>query len=320
MNIIETKLKFLPLDKRTKTDLIILHHAVFNGTVEQIHNMHLNKGWSGIGYHFYVRKDGKIYRGRPEDMIGAHAYGFNTTSIGICFEGNFEKDIMSDKQTEAGQDLVDFLKNKYKVGKVIGHKDVNKTACPGKNFPFDKITKPIVEKPKGEFNVAKTYKNGRTKENVFADTSLKFKTGSLNAREICECLDIVKGKYLVKYKVDDKDEFKTGFVKYRWRCQMRYIVKKVVNGYEFTHIEEKETLDGAKVEVIKGRNTLQEDKIKKAIEELQEQINEHKEHLKEEELQKVLADYVENLTTDLEVKENQIKNLNEFLEEINKIK
>jgi hypothetical protein len=89
----------------------------------------------------------------------------------------------------------------------------------GKNFPFDNIVKPIeikVEKPKGEFNVAKTYKNGSTKENVFADTSLTFKTGSLNAREICECLDIVKGRYLVKYKVDGKDEFKTGFVKYRW--------------------------------------------------------------------------------------------------------
>lgn len=211
MNIIDEKLKFMELTKRNKTDTIILHHAVYNGTVNGIHNIHLNKGWSGIGYHFYIRKDGSIYRGRPEEMVGAHAYGFNSTSIGICFEGNFEIDIMSELQIQSGNELVNYLKDKWKLIKVIKHKEVNATACPGKNFPFDKIVKPI---NKEEFNVAKTYKNGSTKENVYADTGLTFKTGSLNPKEICECLDMVKGRYLVKYKVDGKDEFKTGFVKY----------------------------------------------------------------------------------------------------------
>jgi N-acetyl-anhydromuramyl-L-alanine amidase AmpD len=130
MKIIDTSLKFLPLNKRARTDTIILHHAVYNGTVNGIHNIHLNKGWSGIGYHFYIRKDGSIYRGRPEDMIGAHAYGFNSTSIGICFEGNFEIDIMGVAQILAGNELVNYLKDKWKVSKVIKHKDINATACP----------------------------------------------------------------------------------------------------------------------------------------------------------------------------------------------
>lgn len=62
--------------------------------------------------------------------------------------------------------------------------------------------------------MAKTYKNGSTSEPVYADTGLTLKTGSLDAYEICECLAIVEGKYLVKYKVNGKNTYKTGFVKY----------------------------------------------------------------------------------------------------------
>ena len=48
-----------------------------------------------------VRKDGSVYRGRREDTVGAHAYGYNSTSIGICAEGNFEVDIMGEAQKQA---------------------------------------------------------------------------------------------------------------------------------------------------------------------------------------------------------------------------
>lgn len=68
---------------------------------------------------------------------------------------------------------------------------------------------------KEEFNVAKTYKNGSTEEPIFADTTLKLKTGSLNPWERCECLAIVNGRYLVKYKVDGTTStYKTGFAEY----------------------------------------------------------------------------------------------------------
>ena len=65
VKVIDVGLKFNgALSKRTKTDYIILHHsASSNASVEAIHNYHMNgRGWKGIGYNFYVRKDGKIYQ------------------------------------------------------------------------------------------------------------------------------------------------------------------------------------------------------------------------------------------------------------------
>ena len=67
---------------------------------------------------------------------------------------------------------------------------------------------------KEEFEVAKTYKNGSTVEAVYADTNLTKKTGSLSKNEVCECLGIVNGRYLVKYKVTGTSNYKCGFVKY----------------------------------------------------------------------------------------------------------
>lgn len=140
MNIIEKTYTLNgTLQKRTKTDMIILHHRAGNGDVEGIDKIHKNQGWTCIGYHFYVRKDGSIYRGRKEDTVGAHAYGSNYTSIGICAEGNFETDIMSEAQKNSIKELVAYLKNKYNISTVKRHKDVNATACPGKNYPFDEI-------------------------------------------------------------------------------------------------------------------------------------------------------------------------------------
>ena len=140
MNIIEKTYTLNgTLQKRTKTDMIILHHRAGNGDVEGIDKIHKNQGWTCIGYHFYVRKDGSIYRGRKEDTVGAHAYGSNYTSIGVCAEGNFETDIMSETQKNSIKELVAYLKNKYNITTVKRHKDVNATACPGKNYPFDEI-------------------------------------------------------------------------------------------------------------------------------------------------------------------------------------
>ena len=96
MVINSSNLKFTDLSKRKSTKQIILHHAAMNGSVQDIHRVHLNKDYSGIGYHYYIRKDGSIWEGRPVDMIGAHAQGSNSNSIGVCFEGNFENEKRSD--------------------------------------------------------------------------------------------------------------------------------------------------------------------------------------------------------------------------------
>lgn len=140
VNIIETNLSFKRMSNRSSTTRIILHHAAAKScTPEQIHQWHLNNGWSGAGYHFLVRKDGNIYRLRPENKVGAHASGSNSDSLGVCFEGDFMCETMGESQRKAGAELVSYLKSKYGINTVKRHKDVCATDCPGANFPFNEI-------------------------------------------------------------------------------------------------------------------------------------------------------------------------------------
>lgn len=140
VNIIETNLSFKSMSNRSRTTRIILHHAAAKTcTAEQIHQWHLNNGWSGAGYHFLVRKDGNIYRLRPENKVGAHAQGSNSDSLGVCFEGDFMSETMGEVQRKAGAELVSYLKSKYGISTVQKHKDVCSTDCPGVNFPFREI-------------------------------------------------------------------------------------------------------------------------------------------------------------------------------------
>lgn len=141
MNIINTNLNFKgSMSNRSRTTRIILHHAEASScTPEQIHQWHLNNGWSGAGYHFLVRKDGSVYALRPENKVGAHATGANSDSIGICFEGRYMTETMPEAQKQAGKELVAHLKSKYGISTVQAHRDVGSTSCPGVNFPFAEI-------------------------------------------------------------------------------------------------------------------------------------------------------------------------------------
>lgn len=144
MQIIETNLSFGAMSTRKSTKRIILHHAEATScTAEQIHQWHKARGWSGAGYHFLVRKDGNVYRLRPEGKVGAHASGNNSDSIGICFEGSYMKETMGDAQIQAGHELIEYLMTRYGNLSVIKHKDVCNTDCPGTNFPFDSIVSGI---------------------------------------------------------------------------------------------------------------------------------------------------------------------------------
>lgn len=53
---------------------------------------HRRRGFNGVGYHFYIRKNGDIKSTRPLERIGAHARGFNSESIGICYEGGLDNE------------------------------------------------------------------------------------------------------------------------------------------------------------------------------------------------------------------------------------
>lgn len=142
MEIIDTELKFNSNYSPMKTiDGIVLHHSGVNvlQSVETIHNYHKNKGWAGIGYHFYVRKDGSVYRGRPENMAGAHCPGVNSISLGICAEGDFEQEIMNDVQKNAIVELIKYIKLRYNIKWIKGHREILSTDCPGANYPLQEI-------------------------------------------------------------------------------------------------------------------------------------------------------------------------------------
>ena len=137
---------------------IVIHHtASESGNVETINSAHLarkesktGKAWLGIGYHFLIGNgsgmgDGEIeptFRWRQQ-LHGAHAgvEEYNQHGIGICLVGNFENHRPSTAQLAAVKRLVGVLKSEYRIrsDKVVGHRSVKSTACPGKLFPLEEI-------------------------------------------------------------------------------------------------------------------------------------------------------------------------------------
>ncbi|MBR3622903.1 MAG: N-acetylmuramoyl-L-alanine amidase, partial [Selenomonadaceae bacterium] len=141
VKIKETNLDFGSLSNRAVTDMIVLHHTGENdidASAEQIHGWHLNQEWAGIGYHFVIRKDGTIERGRPEWAIGSHAYGENSHTIGIHLSGDFEQAKPTENQIESCAALIADLCERYSIScgreHIVGHGELMPTACPGKNL------------------------------------------------------------------------------------------------------------------------------------------------------------------------------------------
>lgn len=140
MNIISVNLNLGSMTYGNNPKEIILHHAEASScTVQDINIWHKNNGWAGIGYHYFIRKNGEVYKGRPDNAVGAHCQGSNSNTIGICFEGSYNKETMPTKQLNAGKELISYLKVKYGITKVSKHKDHMATDCPGANFPFSEM-------------------------------------------------------------------------------------------------------------------------------------------------------------------------------------
>jgi N-acetylmuramoyl-L-alanine amidase len=97
-----------------------------------IHKMHLGFGWDGIGYHKIIKKDGSIEYGRPEFWVGAHVYGKNEISLGVCLIGtnNF-----TEKQFFSLNKVLYDWKIKYPQAVIKGHNETIKTnkTCPNFN-------------------------------------------------------------------------------------------------------------------------------------------------------------------------------------------
>ena len=146
-NILETNLKFGSLSRRKDTSKIVIHHTGSVKDVDfsaaRIHDLHKGNGWAGIGYHFVIRKDGTIERGRPIWSIGSHAQGHNSDSIGIHLCGDFNAAKPTDKQIESAAILIANLCADYNIPidrkHIIGHEEcynpkTDGSGCPGKNL------------------------------------------------------------------------------------------------------------------------------------------------------------------------------------------
>ena len=75
---------------RKKTNRVIFHHSLSAfGDVEDIREWHIARGFEDIGYHYVILGSGSIEHGREIKLVGSHAYGKNSDSIGICLIGDF---------------------------------------------------------------------------------------------------------------------------------------------------------------------------------------------------------------------------------------
>lgn len=96
------------------------------------------RDWPGIGYGFYIGKDGTIYQTQRLHTVSYHCGGqCNVTSLGVCLEGSFIKGrVPTDAQLEAARFLNEDLLRMLGLDEsaIKGHKEVGKTACPGTTF------------------------------------------------------------------------------------------------------------------------------------------------------------------------------------------
>lgn len=158
MKVISSDFKWaFSLTPRSVTTHLVLHHAgVSSASAAGIHAYHISKGWAGIAYHYFVTKSGEIYAGRPENMRGGHTTNWNYCSIGICFEGNFETEQMPEAQIEAGKALIADIATRYPSIVIGRHSDFGQTACPGKNFPFDRLAATKNTEPQKDAELSET--------------------------------------------------------------------------------------------------------------------------------------------------------------------
>lgn len=104
--------------------------------VKEIRKLHVKmNGWSDIGYHFVIRRNGQIEKGRPVEIIGAHCKGHNANSIGICLVGGIDnsgkpENNFTDAQFLSLRSLALKLKSEFPILYIYGHNEFANKACP----------------------------------------------------------------------------------------------------------------------------------------------------------------------------------------------
>ncbi len=124
---------------KRKINKIIIHCSATPPSMDidadRVDEWHRQRGWSGIGYHFFIKRDGQIQTGRPLEKSGAHTKGQNKNSIGICYAGGVDKDMCPEDNRTSSQIasfllLLRLLKNMFPEAIIHSHRDFSPKACP----------------------------------------------------------------------------------------------------------------------------------------------------------------------------------------------
>ena len=103
-------------------------------TIADIRRWHKSRGFSEVGYHYYIRLDGTIETGRPLKQAGAHCKGHNANSIGICYEGGILNGKPCDTRTPIQRarmlELILALLTLFDIKSIHGHNEFANKACP----------------------------------------------------------------------------------------------------------------------------------------------------------------------------------------------
>ena len=123
-----------------RIDLIVVHCSATRCdqrySVRQLIRDHADR-FGFTGYHYYVTRGGMIFQTRHEQLVGAHARGYNEHSLGVCYEGGLDAggapdDTRTDRQKQALLRLLKRLKAAHPEARILGHRDLPgvKTDCP----------------------------------------------------------------------------------------------------------------------------------------------------------------------------------------------
>jgi len=125
---------------------IVIHYSLTypdqDITRNAIDRMHRDRGFREIGYHWFIQRDGTLEEGRAEGTLGAHVRGHNSDTIGICFAGGLERKTGPDlgvwnptpaQEQTMIQLIQDIQKRWPKARKVVGHRNLSATQCPGRD-------------------------------------------------------------------------------------------------------------------------------------------------------------------------------------------
>lgn len=124
---------------RTINEIIVHCSATPEGkdyTLDTIRQWHLQRGFSDIGYHYIIHLDGTVEEGRDVNISGAHCFGHNSKSIGICYiggltaDGKKAKDTRTENQRTKLKTMLQAMRNLYPSASIHGHRDFAAKDCP----------------------------------------------------------------------------------------------------------------------------------------------------------------------------------------------